>query len=164
MELFSKNKIIAHNIFANPIFTLTFGVRDWTKEEIEVIDIKTRKFLTYTGNFHRKSSVDRLYAPRKDGGRRLNSIYDNFVIRIISPKEHLNATADQNPYLKAVLVHDQNKLARVANEFLKALNIESNQEDIINVTTSTIKNNHLSTYQGKDEVYHQEQLSVYIPR
>ena len=33
-ELNSKNKITAHNIFATPIFTLTFGVLDWTKEEI----------------------------------------------------------------------------------------------------------------------------------
>ena len=75
-ELYSKNKILAHNIFANPIFTLTFGILDWTKEEVEQIDIKTRKLLTFTGNFHRNSNVDRLYATRADGGRGLNSIYD----------------------------------------------------------------------------------------
>ena len=82
---------------------------------------------------------------------------------MISLREHLNATADKKPYLKAVLVHDKNKLARVANEFLKALSIESNQENIINVTTSTIKNNHLPTYQGKDQhgFVHRKQTIVH---
>ena len=40
-ELYSKNKIIAQNIFANTVFTLTFGILNWTKEEILQIDIKT---------------------------------------------------------------------------------------------------------------------------
>ena len=64
-ELYSKNKILAHNTFAVPVLVPTFGVLDWTKKEIEGIDIKTRKTLTQGGNFHRNSSVDRLYSPRK---------------------------------------------------------------------------------------------------
>ena len=76
-KIFSKNEIISHNIFANRLFTLTFWILNWTKEETLQIDIKTRKLLTQTGNFHRNSSLDRLYANRVDGGRGLNSVYDN---------------------------------------------------------------------------------------
>ena len=42
-ELFSNNKMIAHNIFAIPVITPTIGILDWTKEEMESIDVKTRK-------------------------------------------------------------------------------------------------------------------------
>ena len=109
--------MLAHNIFANPIFTLTFGILDWTKEEVEQIDIKTRKLLTFTGNFHRNSNVDRLYATRADGGRGLNSIYDNYVVRLISLKRHLDVSAEKNKYLKAAITHETNKLGRIAAEF-----------------------------------------------
>ncbi len=67
-ELYSKNKVMAHNTFAVPVLVPTFGILDWTKKEIEDIDIKTRKSPTQSGNFHRNSSVDRLYTSRKEGG------------------------------------------------------------------------------------------------
>ena len=68
-ELYSKNKVHAYNSFAIPILTPTFGILEWTKEEVHQIDVKTRKILTFTGNFHRNSSVDKLYTPRDKGGR-----------------------------------------------------------------------------------------------
>ena len=33
---------MAHNIFAIHVFTLTFGILDWTKDEIPNIDIKVQ--------------------------------------------------------------------------------------------------------------------------
>ena len=39
-------------------------------------DVKTRKTMTMHGAFQIKSSVDRLYLKRKDGGRGLISITD----------------------------------------------------------------------------------------
>ena len=38
------------------------------------MDTKTRKILTRNGAFHMRSSVDRLYMKRKDGGRGLISV------------------------------------------------------------------------------------------
>ena len=32
-ELYSRNKVLAHNIFGIPILTLTFGILEWTKQE-----------------------------------------------------------------------------------------------------------------------------------
>ena len=79
---------MAHNTFAVPVLILTFGILDWTKDEVGAIDVKTRKILTMTGNFHRNSSVPRLYTNRADGGRGLTSVYNMFVSRIISTAKH----------------------------------------------------------------------------
>ena len=48
----------------------------WRKSELQPIDSKTRKLLTIYGALHPKSDVDRLYIPRKEGGRALISIED----------------------------------------------------------------------------------------
>ena len=56
-ELYSKKKVLASNSFAIPILIPRFGILEWTKEEILQIDVKTRKVLSVTGNFHRNSSV-----------------------------------------------------------------------------------------------------------
>ena len=48
-KLYSKDKVMAHNTFAVPVLVPTFGILDWTKKEIEDIDIKTRKMLTQGG-------------------------------------------------------------------------------------------------------------------
>ena len=59
-QLYSPNKVLSHNIFALPILTPTFGIIQWTKEELEQLDIKTRKLLTISGSFHKNSNIDRL--------------------------------------------------------------------------------------------------------
>ena len=68
-DLNAKNKVVAHNSFAVPVLIPTFGVLAWSKQEVLALDIKTRKILTYSGNFHRNSNVDRLYMTRDKGGR-----------------------------------------------------------------------------------------------
>ena len=67
-ELSAFNKTIAHNAFATPVITPTIGILDWTIQEIKDIDIRTRKMLSVTGNFHPNSDVDRLYIRRNIGG------------------------------------------------------------------------------------------------
>ena len=57
-ELYASNKLTSHNIFAIPVITPTFGIINWTKEELHNIDIKTRKLLTSTGSFHINSDID----------------------------------------------------------------------------------------------------------
>ena len=48
----------------------------WSESKLQVIDRKTRKLFTIHGALHPKSDVDRLYIPRKEGGRGLISIED----------------------------------------------------------------------------------------
>ena len=68
-ELYSRNKVLAHNIFAIPVLTPTFGILEWTKQDLDDLDIKTRKILTACASFHINSDIDRLYCYRKYGGR-----------------------------------------------------------------------------------------------
>ena len=46
----------------------------WRKSELQGIDRKTSKLFMIYGALHSKSDVDRLYIPRKEGGRVLISI------------------------------------------------------------------------------------------
>ena len=50
------------------------GIRDWSKEELGVLDRKTRKALMMSGGAHPKADKDGLYLREKVGGRRLLSI------------------------------------------------------------------------------------------
>ena len=73
-ELASFNKVIAHNTFAIPVLTTTVGIIDWTIEEIKETDVRARKQLTTTGNFHPNGDVDKLYLPRSQGSRGLECL------------------------------------------------------------------------------------------
>ena len=86
-ELSGFNKSVAHNSFAVPILTPTFGILDWTIARIQAIDIKTRKLLCLSGNFHPNSDVDRLYLTRKNNGRGLKSVQVAFECRIVSDRK-----------------------------------------------------------------------------
>ena len=112
-ELHGKNKVIAHNSFAVPIIISTIGILNWTKAEIEAMDIKTRKILASNGSFHKNSTVDRLYAPRDEGGRGISSILDIYVARLISVCEHIRERCDEHKYLKEARTHENEKLFRV---------------------------------------------------
>ena len=71
-ELSAYNKHVAHNAFAVPVLILAFGLLNWTINEMEQIDIKTRKICCMMGNFHQNSDIDHLYLKRKNVGKGLN--------------------------------------------------------------------------------------------
>ena len=60
-ELSDYNKVVAHNSFVSPIIASTVGIIDWTIDDIEQLDINTRKVLSMTGNHHPNSNVDYIY-------------------------------------------------------------------------------------------------------
>ena len=70
-ELSAKNKIQAIGSLAVPVLRSSFGIVNWHQEELQKLDWKTRKLLTIHGQHHLKANVDRLYVPRKQGGRDL---------------------------------------------------------------------------------------------
>ena len=152
-ELYAKNKIIAHNIFAVPVLSPTFGILNWTKDELEQIDIKTRKLLTVNGSFHVNSDVDRLYTHRTLGGRGLNSAVDTYISRTISLTAHIKMTAPKHPYIKLVKEHENNNLLRVSNELMTAFQIDINENETPKVISSKIKKemkrSHYNSWLGK---------------
>ena len=73
-KLYARYMIGAINTWAVSTVRYSAGILDWTDAELEKMDVKTRKILTMNGVHHKRSSVDRLYIKRKDGGRGLISI------------------------------------------------------------------------------------------
>ena len=67
------NSVRGVNTWAVSLLRYSAAFVSWTKSELQAIDRKTRKLLTIYGALHPKSDVDRLYIPRKEGGRGLIS-------------------------------------------------------------------------------------------
>ena len=67
-ELSTKNKIQAIGSLEVPVLRYSFGIINWRQEKLHQ---KTRKLLTIHGQHHPKADADRLYVPRKQGGRGL---------------------------------------------------------------------------------------------
>ena len=137
-ELYAKHKVIAHDIFAVPILSPTFGILNWTKDELEKIDIQTRKLLSLNGSFH-VSDVDRLYTLRSLGGRGLNSVVDIYISRLNSLSVHIKQAAQKHQFIKQVMEHETNSLLRVSNELLTAFQIDTNEDTIPKSLSAKIK-------------------------
>ena len=67
----------------------------WRKSELQAIDRKTRKLFTMYGALHPKSDVDRLYIPRKDGGRGLISIEDCVELAIRGLEVYVHGSGER---------------------------------------------------------------------
>ena len=72
-KLHGRNKIKAINTWAISLLRYGAGIIEWTKEELQKMDRKTRKVMTINKEFHPKSDTARLYVSRKKGGRGLIS-------------------------------------------------------------------------------------------
>ena len=71
------NSVRGVNTWAVSLLRYSAAFVSWRKSELlQAIDRKTRKLLTIYGALHPKSVVDRLYIPRKEGGRGLISTED----------------------------------------------------------------------------------------
>ena len=99
-SLNSRNMITAINSRAVSIIRYTGGIIDWNTDELQKLDRKTRKLLTTYGVFHQKGDVDRLYIPRKEGGRGLMGIED--IIRIEEGSLFQYVSDSQEEFLKEV--------------------------------------------------------------
>ena len=124
IKLSAYDKHIAHNFFALPVLTPTFGIICWIIQEIENVDIITRKILNVTGNFCLNLDIDRLYLPRKMGGRGLKSIKLAYEYRIISIRQHLLNSTNRNCHLKCIVEHEQDRIMKVGRKLLDRFEIE----------------------------------------
>ena len=124
------------------------------KDELNNIDIKTRKILTRTGSFHRNSDIDRLYCNRDIGGRGINSVADTYASRIVSLSLHLAESTDRNKYLEKVILHESDTIIRQANEFQRELMIDNTgftpKQVSLQVKTVT-KKKHYDTWMSKPQ-------------
>ena len=77
-----KNKFQTNGSLAVPVLRYSFEIINWHQEELQKVDRKTRKLLTIHGQHHPKENVDRLYAPRKQGGRSLMQLEAAYAVEI----------------------------------------------------------------------------------
>ena len=77
-ELNSRNVIVAINECILPIISYSFAILNWREQELKDFDVQVRKLMTMYRMFSIRSDVDRLYMPRKKGGRGLMSVWDSF--------------------------------------------------------------------------------------
>ena len=77
IKLNSRNLIKEINIWAVSIVRHSGPFLRWTREKLKQIDQKTRKLTTVDKTLHPRDDFDRLYVPRKEGGRGLASFEDS---------------------------------------------------------------------------------------
>ena len=76
-KLNSRNLIKGINTWAVLLVRYSGPFLKWTRDELRQMDERTRKLMTMHKALHPKDDVDRLYVPRKEGGRGLASIEDS---------------------------------------------------------------------------------------
>ena len=112
-ELSAYKKVIAHNTFLVPVLVPTIGLLDSTIGEIKDIDIKTRKILTLTQNFHPNSDFDHFYMQKSLGGRGLRQVQSSYEGRIITIRQHLIKNLDRNSVLEYIYEKETNGRLRL---------------------------------------------------
>ena len=132
-ELNGRNKIEAINSLAVPVVQYIFGIIDWKISELKKIDTKTRKLLNMHEMLHSKADVERLYIPRKDGGRGLIDVETAFKTATIGLDHYLKHKEGQ--YRKQVLEHERsqakNSISKNATKFKREVTMPEieNRED-----------------------------------
>ena len=148
-ELYSNNRITAHNMFAISVHAPTIGILNWTKQEIQHLDVEAKKIITYTRSLHKRSDTSRIYVPRKQGGRGLTSVEDMFISRVIALEKHIQQEALKNPILKKVKGHEQQNLIRLSMELKQELGIVTSGEVTSDTVKAQLKRRHLEMWKGK---------------
>ena len=126
-ELSSFNKVFAHNTFAVPVLRNIVGIIDWTIEEIKEIDVRTRKQLTTTGNFHLNGDADKIYLPRLQRGRGLKMVARMFESRVIAVAQYLTINSKSSNIIKFVYEQEQQNIIRIQQKLLECYNVEHNE-------------------------------------
>jgi hypothetical protein len=105
-ELSAKNKVQAIGFLAVPVLRYSFGIVNWHQGELQKLDRKTRKLLIINGQRHPKADVDRLYVPRKRGGRGLIQLEAAHAVEITKLVEYVDRKED--PLILVVRTHQHN--------------------------------------------------------
>ena len=92
MEL---NLVRGFNAWAVSLLRYTAAFVSWRKSELQAIDRKTRKSFTIYEALYPKSERDRLYIPRKEGGRGLISIDDCVELAIRGMEVYVHGSEER---------------------------------------------------------------------
>ena len=102
-KLNDGNIVKAINMWAVSVVRYSGGIVDWTKEELENMDRKTRKLMTINKALRPRTCVARFYIPRKMGGRGMQSVEESINIKrralgeYLIPQSHQPCEASATP-------------------------------------------------------------------
>jgi hypothetical protein len=65
------------------------GIINWHQEEIQKLDRKIRSILTIHEQHHLRADIDRLYVPRKEGGRGLMQEEEAYIAGTLNLVEYV---------------------------------------------------------------------------
>jgi hypothetical protein len=88
---------------AVPVLRYSFGLINWHQEEIQKLDRKTRKMLTIYGQHYPRADIDRLYVPKKEGGRGLMQVEGAYIAETVNLVEYVESKED--PLIQIVRTH-----------------------------------------------------------
>ena len=77
-KLYCRNLVQEQNTWAVHLVRYSEAFSKWTREELKLMDQRTRKLMTMHKALHPRNDVDILYLYRKEGGRgvrRIESVY-----------------------------------------------------------------------------------------
>jgi hypothetical protein len=133
-----ENQMQAIGSLAVPVLRYSFGIINWHQEEIQKLDRKTRKILTIHGQHHPRADIDRLYVPRKEGGRGLMQVEGAYITETLSLMEYIESKEDPLIQIVRIRQHNTNSaLLQTANTFNNFFQSETKQ--IKNIITQKIK-------------------------
>ena len=93
-KLNGGNIISAINSRAVSLIRYGAGIIKWTREELRIMDRKTRKLLTTYRSMHPQADVDRLYLKRKNGGRGMISVEDCIDMETCNLKKYIQESKE----------------------------------------------------------------------
>jgi hypothetical protein len=113
---------------AVPVLRYNFGTANWHQEEIQKLDRKTRKMLTIHGQHHPRADIDRLYVPRKEGGRGLMQVEGAYIAETLNLVEYVENKDDTLKQIVRTHHHNtKSALLQIANKFKKYFQSETKQ-------------------------------------
>ena len=124
-QLNSRNLFQSVNECVMPVISYSFGIVRWLESDVKEIDIKIRKMLHMYRVFEIKSDIDRLYLPRRSGGRGLLSVWDVFQCTISRIAHYL--ANSQNEILMVCAKIDNSSLYSVQKKAKKLFSSNGTQ-------------------------------------
>ena len=91
----------------------------WSTQDIKDLDIKTRKQLTVSGNFHPNSDIDLLYIQRNLGGNSLQQIQRVFESQLISIRQYPLRNKNTNTNIAYICDEEKDNLLRLWENLLQ---------------------------------------------
>ena len=99
-----------------------------------------------SGSLHSKGDIDRLYVPRSNGGKGLNSLLDMFKNRMANLSNYLQQTRN-NPRMEIVKHRERDNIIRIGNIIRNQYS--AGEDDSNEIIKNNIRKEHYNSWTEK---------------